>query len=119
MSKKQHKTTVPTKEEFLAYTPQQGNYQYETNDEGTIQLIVPKFKGQLGSTFCKLIKRENTFKANLDTIGSFIWQHCDGKTTVKQILSRLLKEFPDEENMEQRLFMFLQQMDHLGYIRLK
>ncbi len=45
-----------------------------------------------------------------------IWNHCDGTTFVKEILAVITKEFPDEKNLDQRLFLFLQQLRALSYI---
>ena len=41
------------------------------------------------------------------------------KKTVKDILEILKKEFPKEENIDQRLFLFLQKMSSLGYMELQ
>jgi hypothetical protein len=56
------------------------------------------------------------FTASLDKIGSFVWKQCDGRHTVKEILYNLEKEFPGEENLEQRLILFLNQMKNLNYL---
>jgi hypothetical protein len=45
-----------------------------------------------------------------------IWNQCDGTTLVKEILAVITKEFPDEKNLDQRLFLFLQQLRALSYI---
>jgi hypothetical protein len=63
-----------------------------------------------------VLKRDNTFKANLDKLGSTIWKQCEGTKTVKEILDVVTKEFPDEKNIDQRLFLFLQQLKALSYI---
>jgi Coenzyme PQQ synthesis protein D (PqqD) len=81
-----------------------------------VVITVPKFAGKLGKSFCKTLKRDNTFKANLDTLGSTIWKQCDGIKTVKEILDVVTREFPHEKNIDQRLFLFLQQLRALGYI---
>jgi hypothetical protein len=52
----------------------------------------------------------------LDKIGSIVWQNCDGVKTVEDILEIIKKNFPKEENIDQRLFMFLQQMQSLNYL---
>lgn len=80
-------------------------------------VVVPKFTGKLGKSFCKVLKRENTFEAHFDKLGSIIWKHCDGTRSVKEILAVVTKEFPDEKNIDQRLFLFLQQLNVLNYIR--
>jgi hypothetical protein len=54
----------------------------------------------------------------MDKIGSIVWKNCDGTKSVKDILIVLKKEFPKEENIDNRLFLFLQQMYGLHYIML-
>ena len=56
------------------------------------------------------------FIANLDKLGSLVWKNCDGKNMVKDILEIVKKEFSKEENLDQRLFLFLSQMKNLNYI---
>jgi hypothetical protein len=85
-------------------------------DDGLVVITVPKFTSNLGKSFCKVLKRDNTFKANLDKLGSSIWKQCEGTKTVKEILEVITKEFPDEKNIDQRLFLFLQQLRALCYI---
>jgi hypothetical protein len=50
-------------------------------------------------------------------MGSIVWKHCDGKNTVQDILDVLKEEYGDEEGLDQRLFLFLQQMQNLNYLR--
>ena len=85
-------------------------------DDGLVVITVPKFTSNLGKSFCKVLKRDNTFSANLDKLGSSIWKQCEGTKTVKEILEVITKEFPDEKNIDQRLFLFLQQLRALCYI---
>ena len=64
-----------------------------------------------------MLKRENVFTAHFDKLGSLVWSHCDGRNTVKDILDAVTKAFPDEKNIDQRLFLFIQQIGALNYIR--
>jgi len=116
--KNKQKHRLPTVEEILQYRPKRVDYEWSTNTEGLVEIKVPKFKSNFGKSFCKVIKKENTFTANMDKIGSIIWKNADGRNSVKDILEMLKKEFPNEENMDQRLFLFLQQMYNLCYIDL-
>jgi hypothetical protein len=81
-----------------------------------VTIIVPKFTGNLGKSFCKVLKRKNTFEAHFDKLGSVIWTQSDGTHAVKEILAVLTKEFPDEKNIDQRLYLFLQQLKALHYV---
>jgi Coenzyme PQQ synthesis protein D (PqqD) len=83
---------------------------------GLVTLTVPKFTGKLGKTFCKVLKKENTFEAHFDKLGSAIWTSCEGTRQVKDILEELTKQFPQEKNLDQRLFLFLQQLKALNYL---
>jgi len=107
---------LPTVDEFLLYKPKRLDFKWSTNNEGLVTLTVPKFTGKVGKSFCKVLKRENTFEAHLDRLGSVIWNQCDGTKLVKDILAVITIEFPDEKNIDQRLFLFLQQMKALNYL---
>ena len=113
---KQEKYRLPTVEEFLQYRPRRLDFEWSTNGEGLVEMTVPKFKGNLGKSFCKVIRKENMFTANMDRLGSIVWKNCDGGRTVGQILEIVKKEFPEEKNVDQRLFSFIQQMGSLNYI---
>jgi hypothetical protein len=115
---KKQKPRLPTEEEILSYIPKKADLEYRTNPEGLIEIKVPKFKSNFGKSFLNLINKENTFYAKMDNIGSFVWKEIDGKKSVKKILENLKKEFPKQEKIDQRLYLFLQQMHNLHYIEL-
>jgi len=83
---KSKKQQTPTEKEFLKYTPKRVNLEWKLNDEGLIEIKIPKFKSKFGKSFCRIIKKDNFFIGNMDKIGSIIWQNCNGKNTVKDIL---------------------------------
>ncbi len=113
---KSKKPRIPTVDEFLKYKPKRLDYSWEVNSDELVEIKVPKFKSDFGKSFCKLIKKDNYFVAKLDPLGSTVWQNCDGIKTVEQILFIVEKQFADEENIDQRLFLFLQQLHSLNYI---
>jgi hypothetical protein len=110
------KNKIPTIEEFNSYKPKRLDFKWIINDEGNVSLIVKKFNGKFGKSFCKLIKKDNTFTANLDRLGSIVWKYCNGLNSVKDIIDHLMKEFPNEKDIDQRIYYFLQQMKNLHYI---
>jgi len=115
---KKQKTRPPAVEEFLGFIPKKAELEWNLTSDGVVEIKVPKFKSKLGKSFCKFIRKENIFNARMDKIGTVVWLNSDGKKTVKDILEILKKEFPDERNIDQRLFLFLQKMHSLGYIEL-
>ena len=115
---KKEKPRLPTEEEFLSFIPRRAEFEWKVNSEGFVEIVVPKFKSNFGKSFCKIIKKDDTFSAKMDSIGSVIWQESDGEKTVKEILEIVRKKFPDEKEIDQRLYYFLQQMYSLNYIYL-
>lgn len=118
MQIRKSKHRLPTVDEFLRFVPKRLQVEWSINDEGLVELKVPKFDSSIGKSFCSLVRKDNAFSAKMDKIGSLVWQHCDGRNTVQDILKKLTKEFPNEENIDQRLFLFLQQMYGLHYLEL-
>jgi hypothetical protein len=116
--KNKQKYRPPTEEEFFQYVPIRAELEWSINEEGLVEIKTPKFASNFGKSFCKVIKKDNTFTAKMDKIGSIVWKNCDGKNSVKDILEKLKKELPKEGNINQRLFLFLQQMNSLHYIFL-
>lgn len=106
----------PTIEEFLVLKPRRTDYKWDTDEEGLVHIYVPKFQSSFGKKFCKVVRKESTFTADMDAIGSFIWKRCDGTKTVKEILDEMTPVFSNEKQLDQRLFLFLQQMHQLNYI---
>ena len=110
------KPRLPTLEEMLQYKPKRLDFEWTTNKDNLVQITVPKFQRNIGKTLCKVIKKDDTFTANMDKLGSLVWKNADGNHTVKEILDILKKEFPKEKNIDNRLFLFIQQMIGLNYI---
>ena len=117
---KNKKPLIPTEKEFLKYTPRRVDLEWKVNSKGLVEIKIPKFKSNFGKSFCSVIKKEDYFKGNMDKLGSVVWQNCDGIKTVKNILEIVKKEFqdPDEKNIDQRLYLFIQQLHNLRYIDL-
>ena len=113
---KKVKYRPPTVEEFLKYRPIRLDFEWSTTEEELVEITVPKFKGNLGKSFCKVIRKDNMFAAKMDRLGTLVWKNCDGGKTFCQILEMVKKEFPKEKNIDQRLFSFIQQMVSLNYI---
>lgn len=107
---------MPTVDEFLRYVPKRLDFEWTTGDDGLVNIKVHKFTGKLGKSFVKALRRENFFIQQPNKLGSLVWKECDGTKTVKDILEILTKEFPNEKDIDQRLFLFLYNLRQLGYI---
>jgi hypothetical protein len=61
-------------------------------DEGGARLTIPlKSSSRWGWLF--RLPKDATKTIELDAIGLFVWQHCDGKTSVLQIIRKLSKQY--------------------------
>jgi hypothetical protein len=89
---KKAKKRLSTVDEFLQFRPKRINVEWNLNSEGLVALKVPKFKSNFGKSFCRVIKKDQYITANMDKIGSIIWQHCDGVKTVEDILKIVKKK---------------------------
>jgi len=72
------------------------NLQWETQENGSVVLLVPKFrKGFLAKLLSERITKPN-FRVKLDPYGSYAWNVCDGNTTVGEIAEKMSAEFGQE-----------------------
>ncbi len=104
-----------TREEFLQLKPVRKEFIW-FEEEGKVRIVVPKFKSKIGKRFCRMLGRDPEFTVNLDEKGSLVWKMCDGKHTVEEILKEMEQAFPDEKDIDVRLFLFLSNMKKLGYV---
>jgi hypothetical protein len=75
-----------------------------------VRIKIPKFYGRMGKLFCRLLRRNPHITLNLDPLGSFVWEKCDGRHSVEKILCSMEKHF-DEEGLEERLVQFLYDLE--------
>ena len=87
----------------------------EKKEKGTVEIKLPKFRRKLGNWFCRLLHRSTYIPVNLDEIGSFVWEKCDGEHSFEEILSQMEEKF-DEQNLDKRLRKFLYQLERSGLI---
>ena len=86
------------------------NYQFEVEGERVI-VFVPKFKNRfLVKWLVPRLKRPN-FLVKLDEHGSFIWNHCDGNSTVGQISDKMKNKFGENfDPTYERIGKFVSQL---------
>ena len=88
--------------------------EHEVNKDGLINVLVPRFKTHF---LQKLILRKNPYiKANLDEIGSAVWELIDGNRTAIDIANLLKKKFVELEKIYERVGLFLQKLNKNNFI---
>lgn len=104
---------------LLDLVPEQAE-NFEVASDGHINILVPKYgKNPLGQWLATRLNRPY-IRIKLDRIGSFVWQLCDGRATVREIARRAQAEFGEEiEPVYERLGEFMKQLDRNRFIRWK
>jgi len=69
------------------------NLKWETGERNEIILLVPKFQNRFLVKYIMPNIRRPYFRIKLDDRGSFIWNLCDGNTTVGEISDRMKEKF--------------------------
>lgn len=89
-------------------------------DGDRVVVLRPRFiKGPLARWLLPRLKNRH-FKVHLDEIGTFVWNHCDGETTVAQILAGMEQHFgSDQTQLEKRLQMFLFELERGAMIEMR
>jgi hypothetical protein len=86
-------------------------------DGDTVVLLYPKFRNRLLVKFLMPRMKRPFWKIKLDEIGSWTWQHADGKATVKQIGEGLREHFGDKvEPVYDRLGLFFRKLESDKFI---
>jgi hypothetical protein len=91
----------------------------ERTDEDRVVLLKPKFTwGPLRKLLQPRLKRPY-YKIHLDEIGTFVWDHIDGETTVGDMANAALAHFGEKiEPVHGRLKTFLAQLERNALIKI-
>jgi hypothetical protein len=65
---------------------------HERTDDGGARLTIP-LKSSARFGWLLRLPKDATKTFELDAIGLFVWEHCDGKTSVQQIIRKLSKQY--------------------------
>ncbi len=92
--------------------------EYETEEDGTIVLLAPRFKNRLMKRIFEPRLKNPYMKIRLDEIGTSAWKSIDGSKTVGDIGQVLREEFGEDiEPCFERLSMFFSQLELSEFIR--
>lgn len=96
------------------------NFEFVVQDDNKVTLLIPKFRDKILGKYLQPIIKRKFYKVKLDTIGSFVWSNCDGKSTVNEIVDRLKKQFGSEvESADERVAKFVQHLYHSDCLNFK
>lgn len=86
-------------------------FEFEVQDDEKVTLLIPKFRDKILGKYLQPIIKRKFYKVKLDPLGSFVWTHCDGRTTVNEIAERFRQKFGAEaEPAVDRVAKFIQHL---------
>lgn len=93
---------------------------WETKEEGKTMLTVPldmNKGGKLTRLLAKWMRAPSERYVELDEVGGFVWELCDGNHTVETIVQKTGKEYKmNRREAEVSVTMFLQMLHEKNYI---
>ncbi len=88
------------------------NTRSETNEEGLVTLFVPKFQNQWTVRWLIPLLAKPNIRLKLDRHGSYIWNACDGDTTIRVIGQKMSEKFgEDVDSLYERIGLFIRRLD--------
>ena len=87
------------------------NVSWEMEGNDRVVLLVPKFRNRfVVKWFVPMLAKPN-IRVKLDDRGSFVWQRCDGETSVYQIGEQMSEAFTEPiEATYERIGKFIHQL---------
>jgi hypothetical protein len=96
------------------------NTRSETNEEGLVTLFVPKFQDQWTVRWLIPLLAKPNIRLKLDRYGSYIWNACDGNTTVRDIGRKMGEQFgEDADSLYERIGLFIRRLDESQSLLIK
>ena len=91
---------------------------WEVNPETNFVIIKkPKFTNPLLKKYLMPRLKKQDYSVNLDEIGTFVWQHIDGKRSFGQIADKMREKFGESvEPVDARLGQFINSLRRYEFI---
>jgi len=115
--KKKPEKTI-SREEFLSFKPVTNPYlKCKKSETGEVVITLELKNTKVTRFWSKLFPTPKEKKISLDKIGTFVWERCDGKHTVEQIVKELCDEYKMmRQEAEISLSTFFQELSKRGFI---
>ena len=93
-------------------------YEWETDGNDGVIVLVPKFRNRLLVSWLLPRLRSQHFRVKLDAFGSHVWLNCDGTKTVHEIGQSLKQRFGHTiEPVYDRLAVFIKRLQQERFIQ--
>jgi hypothetical protein len=96
------------------------NLQWETKEGDLVVLIIPKFKHPfLVKWFVPMLAKPH-IKVKLDALGSFVWNRCDGQTSIEHIGTEMSAHFGEPADaLYERIGTFVAKLERSKFLLLE
>jgi len=94
--------------------------EHKTGEDGTVTLIIPKFKNEKFGKWFLPRRKSSNFSIHLDDLGTGVWMEIDGKKPLSEIVKILEEKFKDKISpATERVPKFVSQLYAQRYISFK
>ena len=119
--KKKPKEIPLPRDKFLKLKPVRNPYlEWSNSEKGEVTITLKMKKTKKTKFFSKLfpsVPKEVTKKTTLDEVGSFVWNMCDGKHTIEEIVQKLSEKYKMmRQETEVALTTYIQQLSSRRFI---
>lgn len=91
---------------------------WEMDDKGEASLVIPQKEKLWIKLTSKIFMLPDKRVVVLDSIGAYVWQMCDGKHTISQIIKALQKKHQlTRKEAETSLFTFIKMLGKRNFIQ--
>ncbi|HTT68208.1 MAG TPA: PqqD family protein [Gemmatimonadales bacterium] len=92
---------------------------FERGADGLVTVLAPKFRSRLALQWLAPLLARPEVAVRLDSEGSFVWDRCDGGTTVQAIAEALHRRLAgDEDAVGDRVGRFVEQLARAGLVTM-
>lgn len=102
---------------LLDVVPCISEYILTEKQEGLSRIAFPRFKNRFMQRYLIPNSLSPYLHITFEEHGTAVWDLIDGKRTVREIIEALGEHFNYEENYDQRVTMFLNQLQARGFIK--
>jgi len=93
------------------------NYEHNYREENLIDVLVPRFNDRIFGKILQPRLKNPFIRANLDELGSNTWELNDKKKSVTDIINLMTDKFSEENDIENRIVVFIQNLYKNGFIK--
>lgn len=91
--------------------------EWERDDKGEVSLIIPQKQKLWVRLASKIFMLPDKRVIVLDDVGSYVWELCDGKNQIHQVVNQLCKQYKmTRKEAETSLLTYMRQLGKRGII---